>query len=125
MVESCEMPRYRCLVNMSHFSGKRKLLKPNSCISSLYSKNLYSNFAVVHHLPKNDYSQNVSPLAQTEAELSEHCSALLKIMIDITLSIAQRCSALLSIAQHCLAFSGSVGMNSMFSLVFLVTFYKS
>ena len=42
----------------------------NSCISSFYSKNLYSNFTVVLHLPKDAYSQNFSPLAQTGAEIS-------------------------------------------------------
>ena len=64
------MPRYQRPVNMSYLSGKLKVLRPNSCISSFYSKNLYSNFAVGIHLPKDAYNQNFSPLAQTGAEIS-------------------------------------------------------
>ena len=68
------MPRYQRPVNMSYLSGKLKVLRPNSCISSFYSKNLYSNFAVGIHLPKDAYNQNFSPLAQTGAEISRRKS---------------------------------------------------
>ena len=59
---------------MSYLSGKLKVLRPNSCISSFFSKNLYSNFAVGIHLPKDAYNQNFSPLAKISAKNGNYYS---------------------------------------------------